>query len=75
MKLAYDYSQLAGAITTKFGTQLNFANAMGLSERSISLKMNNQVGWKQGEMVKACSLLGIPFASIHEYFFTLKVQN
>ncbi len=73
--MVYDYSQLAGAITAKYGTQLNFANAMGLSERSISLKMNNIVGWKQNEMVKACSLLGIPFANIHEYFFTPKVQN
>ena len=73
--MAYDYSRLAGAITTKFGTQLNFAKAMGLSERSVSLKMNNQIGWKQGEMLKACSLLGIPLASIQEYFFTLEVQN
>lgn len=73
--MAYEYSKLAGKITEKFKTQLCFAQAMGLSERTISLKMNNQIGWKQNEILKACEILGIPLHLVNEYFFTLKVQN
>ena len=41
-----DYSKLNGAIIEKYGTQYNFAKAMNLSERSISLKLNGKVTWK-----------------------------
>ena len=33
--MCYDYSKLAGRIVEKFGTQYNFAIAMGLSENNI----------------------------------------
>ncbi len=74
-KLSYDYRKLSGRITEKFGTQSNFANAMGLSERSISLKLNNKVGFKQPEISKACSLLEIAREQINEYFFKENVQS
>jgi hypothetical protein len=47
---------------------------MGLSERSLSLKLNSKVGFKQSEIAKACKLLDIAESDIPEYFFTLKVQ-
>lgn len=72
--MAYDYSKLLGRIIEKYGTQTKFAGAMGLSERSLSLKLNGKVGFKQNEIVKACSLLEIAEIDIPEYFFTLKVQ-
>lgn len=72
--MAYDYSKLLGRIIEKYGTQANFAAAMNLSERSLSLKLNSKVGWKQTEIAKACSLLGLSGADIPQYFFTLKVQ-
>jgi len=72
--VAYDYSKLLGRITEKYGSQANFAGAMGLSERSLSLKLNGKVGWKQAEIAKACTLLDLTGADIPEYFFTLKVQ-
>ena len=37
--MSFDYSKLAGAIHEKFRTQANFAKAIGLSERSLSLKL------------------------------------
>lgn len=73
--MAFDYSKLIGRIAERFRTQSNFSKEIGLSERSISLKMNGIVGWKQWEIVKACQLLGIAESEIPEYFFTLKVQN
>lgn len=72
--MPFDYSKLSGRIVAKYGTQLNFANAVGLSERSVSLKLNSKIGWKQSEIIKTCNLLDIAVAEIPDYFFTDKVQ-
>jgi len=72
--VAYDYSKLLGRITEKFGTQTKFAEAMELSERSLSLKLNGKVGFKQNEITKAYPLLDLSETDITSYFFTLKVQ-
>ncbi|MCM1439199.1 MAG: DUF739 family protein [Roseburia sp.] len=73
--MAYDYSKLMGRITEKFGTRGRFSAAMGMSERSMSLKLNGKVPFKQPEISKACSLLDIEEADIYPYFFTLEVQK
>lgn len=70
----YDYSKLAGAITEKYRTQRNFAIAMGLSERTISLKMSGKIDWKQAEIEKATALLQISDSQIPAYFFKKQVQ-
>ena len=70
----YNLNKLKGRIIEKFGTQGNFAKVMGMSERTVSLKLDNQVDWKQSEIVRACELLEIPKEEIADYFFTLKVQ-
>ena len=73
--MAYDYSKLLGRITEKYGTQTRFSEAMGLSGRSLSLKLNSKVAFKQPEITKAWSLLEINDADIPAYFFTLEVQS
>lgn len=72
--MSYNYSKLNGRITEKFGTQAKFAEAMELSERSISLKLNNKVEWKQDEILRASKLLEFPQMEIPNYFFNLEVQ-
>lgn len=67
--MAFDYSKLAGKIREKFGTQMNFAAAMEISERTLSLKMNNRIAWTQTEIIKACNLLGVKAKEVHLYFF------
>ena len=67
--MAYDYSKLNGRIVEKCGTQAVFADRMGLSERTVSLKLNNKVAWKQPEMQKAAVILEFPETEIHTYFF------
>ena len=74
-KLCYDYSKLSGKIREVYGKCATFADAMNLSERSLSLKMNNKVGWKQQEIDLACELLGISALEIGAYFFARKVQR
>lgn len=73
--MAYDYSKLIGLIVEKFGTQLKFAEVIGLSERSVSLKLNNKRPWTQKEISKASELLDIDPEKINEYFFNYKVQQ
>ncbi|MCD8189783.1 MAG: DUF739 family protein [Clostridiales bacterium] len=73
--MSYNYRKLLGRITEKYGTQTNFSNALGLSERSTSLKLNGKVGWKQDEILTAARLLDIPHADIADYFFDVEVQN
>lgn len=72
--MQYDYSKLEGKIVEKYGTRKDFAEAMETSERTLSLKLNNRVPWKQNEMHKASKLLDFPESDIQVYFFTYKVQ-
>lgn len=69
-----DFSKLSGKIVEKYGTQYNFAIALGLSERSLSLKLNNKVGWRDEEMERAIDLLDLDLNDIPAYFFTNLVQ-
>ena len=73
--MAYDYAKLNGKIVEKCGTQAVFAERMGPSERTISLKLNNKVAFKQPEIQKALPILGLTESDIQAYFFTLKVQD
>ena len=72
--MAKDFSKLSGKIVENYGTQYNFAIALGLSERSLSLKLNNKVGWRDEEMERAIDLLDLDLNDIPAYFFTNLVQ-
>lgn len=74
-KTEFDYSKLKGRIIEKFGTQGKFALANQLSDRSMSLKLNNGIGLSQEEILKWCSLLDIGYADIPLYFFNQKVSK
>lgn len=72
--MKYNYSKLKGRIVEKCGKRSSFAKDMGLSERSLSCKLNNRNNWKQDEIVKAMEILDIAPEQLIEYFFALKVQ-
>lgn len=72
--MCFDYSALNGKIVEKYGTQYNFAVALGISERSLSLKLNNKVSWKDKDINKAIKLLDIPIEDMYKYFFKQKVH-
>ena len=73
--MSYDYSKLLGRIIERLGTQYKFAQAIGLSERSVSLKLNGKIGWKQEEIIKICRVLEIESKDIPYYFFAINVQK
>ena len=64
--MSFKYAKLSGRIKEKFKTQERFAEAMNMSPRSISLKLNNKREWKQNE---------IPTYEIGEFFFANIVQS
>lgn len=72
--MAIDYSRLRGRIVERYGSQMSFAKAMNISERTLSLKMSGKRDWKQLEIRRAINLLGLSDGDIVDYFFKLKVQ-
>lgn len=73
--MAFNYDKLSGRIVEVFGTRYKFSEKMGWSERTMSLKMSSNRTWKQTDICKAISLLGLTESDIPTYFFTPKVQN
>lgn len=73
--MAFNYDKLKGRIIEIFGSQREFASAMGWSERTLSFKINGKIPWKQTDICKALSLLKLSEADVPTYFFTTKVQN
>lgn len=71
----YDYSKLSGRIKEKFGTQQSFARKIGMSERTLSLKLSGKREWKQKDINIACEALELASADIPLYFFFHSVQN
>lgn len=73
--MSFDYSKLRGKIVEKYGSQTEFAKAMQCSERTLSLKLNGNVMWRQDEICRAIEALNLSESDIHDYFFTMKVQD
>ena len=73
----FDYSKLIGRIIEKFGTRMAFAEAVGISENSMSQKLSNKMAITTDDIREWCKpeLLDIPHNLIGVYFFTLKVQE
>lgn len=65
----FNYSKLKGKIVEVCGSQCEFAARMGVSERTISNKMQQKKWWKQNEMVKAMNILGVDESELWDYFF------
>ena len=71
--MSFDYRKLKGRIKEKVDTQSNFAEELGISRVSLSLKLNGKAEFSQREIENACRILDIAPAQIHDYFFTEQV--
>lgn len=69
----WDYSRLKGKTKEAGLRQEDVGNAIGLTQTTYSLKLNGKAEFKQSEIEGICRTLHIPFADIHNYFFTEKV--
>lgn len=68
--MSFGYNALRGRIVEKFGTQVRFAERLGISATALSAKMNCKTEFSQEDIEKWRSLLGIEKADIGHYFFT-----
>jgi len=67
--MEFKYDKLKGRIKEKYGTQENFAKAIGKTQTTTSFKINGKRLWNQGEIIKAIELLDLSKDDIVEYFF------
>ena len=67
--MPYTYNKLRGKIVEKYGTQEEFARAIGISRNSLSLKMTGKTGISQADIIKWSELLEIKADEIGQYFF------
>ena len=65
----YDYSKLAGRMKEYKYTQETLSKALGISETTLNLSLNNKRDFKQNEILKVCEILHIPKSRLTEYFF------
>ena len=73
--MSYDYSKLLGKIKEELGCNYNLAVKLKLSERTLSLKLNNKVDFRQNEINQICEILHINEKNIGDYFFAVETQN
>lgn len=72
--MEFDYSKLRGRIVEICGNMKNYADLMGLSQKTISLKICGKNYWTHKEMVRSAEILNFDFSDMSLYFFTPKVQ-
>ena len=70
--MRFNYSKLRGKIKECFDTQSRFAKKVGISERALSMKLNNLSCFTQEEMLKIIQHLNIQSEEISDYFFRIK---
>lgn len=63
------FCKLRGKIVEKYGTAKSFAQALGLSATSLSLKLTGKRGFTVSDINKISSLLNISINEIGDYFF------
>ena len=73
--IAFNYNKLRGKIVEIYGSQIEFAKAMKWSEKTLSLKLNGKVPWKQTDIMTAIQILRLSESDIQDYFFAVEVQN
>ena len=72
--MAFDFSLLTGRIIAVFGSRQAFAEAVGISKGTLSMKLNNRSRITFEEVIKWAELLSIDPEEIGLYFFTPKVR-
>lgn len=63
----FDYSYLKSKIYERYGNNEKFANALGISNSSLSLRLNNKKDFTQSEIIKTMELLNL--TSVEKVFF------
>ena len=73
--MAYKTDKLKARIVEKYGDQKSFAEALGITESSLSRILNEGRDWKGSVLMKAIELLEIPAVQVDSYFFEIDVSK
>lgn len=73
--MEFDYSTLRGRIREKFGTEGNFASAIGMNPSTLSQKLSNKLEFSQEDILASMKALDAGSDCIVPYFFTPKIAN
>lgn len=71
--MEFDFKALKGKMIEKYGSQNKFAKEFGVSNNTLSRKMQNKTPFSRDDIVKICKLLDIQTDQVGSYFFTKKV--
>ena len=66
----YHYRKLRGKIVEIYGSQAAFSKAIGLTQNTLSMKLNGKVDLSKRDMLLWGDLLEIPLEEYPNYFFT-----
>ena len=75
MNDVFNYNRLRGKIREVYGTEADFAEALGIGRVSLSKRLNNSADFTRNEMLRTCDLLHIAPEDTAAYFFAKEVQN
>jgi hypothetical protein len=64
-----DFDKLRGRIVEKHGKHCAVAYLLGVSEHTLSVKLNGKIDFRQSEIAKLIEILSIPKHEIADYFF------
>lgn len=67
--MALEHAKLRGKIVEKYGSQKTFAEALGISENWVSLKLNDKSPLSKADMETWAAALEIPGNEFYDYFF------
>lgn len=73
--MRFKYNKLKGKIVEVFGTQKDFAKAVGMSEQIVCAKLDGRSRFTQENIITWCKALDIDQNEIGLYFFTLDLGN
>lgn len=73
--MSLNYAKLNWKISEVCGTQGKLAKAIGVSEHTVSKKLNQRAEFKTSEILKISEVLGISSEEIGDYFFEVNVQS
>lgn len=68
--MAYEYRKLKARIVEVFGTQGKLAEALGITETTVSSKMNGHSEFSKRDMEQWGAALKIAVTDFGDYFFT-----
>ena len=75
MKTRFDYAELQRLIKYKYGSNAEFAEAVGMPVYCLYNRLKGKSNFKQSEIWDIANKLDIPEVEFARYFFTVATVN